>query len=184
MHIHEHKLDGARQLPSPNCDARPDPEDIALLVIHCISLPPDQFGGAFIDQLFCNNLNPDVHPYFQEIHQLKVSAHLLIRREGEVVQYVPFDQRAWHAGVSCFQGRERCNDYSIGIELEGSVNQAYTDSQYQSLIEISRLLLLYYPRLTPERIAGHSEIAPGRKADPGPWFDWQRYRKGLSEAEG
>ncbi len=184
MLILNHKLASARLVPSPNCDARPDPEDISLLVIHCISLPPEQFGDEFIDQLFCNCLDPQAHPYFQEIHQLKVSAHLLIRRDGEVTQFVGFDQRAWHAGVSCFQGRERCNDYSIGIELEGSVNQAYTDSQYQSLIEISRLLLVYYPHLTPERITGHSEIAPGRKADPGPWFDWQRYSRGLSEEKG
>ena len=181
MLIFNHKLTEVRQLPSPNCDARPDSEDISLLVIHCISLPPEQFGSEFIDQLFCNCLDPQAHPYFQEIHQLKVSAHVLIRRDGEVVQYVPFDQRAWHAGVSCFQGRERCNDYSIGIELEGSVNQAYTDCQYQMLIEVSQLLLRHYPRLAPERIAGHNEIAPGRKNDPGPGFDWQRFRNGLGK---
>ncbi len=180
MHIQNHKLDGAKQLPSPNYDARPDSEDISLLVIHCISLPPGQFGGDYIDQLFCNILNPELHPYFREISQLKVSAHVLIRRDGGLVQYVPFDQRAWHAGVSCFQGRERCNDFSIGIELEGVVNQAYTNRQYQQLLELTKLLLANYPHLKPGRIVGHSDIAPGRKEDPGPCFDWQRFREGLT----
>jgi AmpD protein len=179
MNICQHRIDTARFKQSPNCDARPDPTDISLLVIHCISLPPEQFGDDYISQLFCNCLQPDAHPYFQDIHQLRVSAHLLIRRDGELVQYVPFDQRAWHAGVSKFQGRERCNDFSIGIELEGSVNQAYTDQQYQQLTAVTKLLFAHYPQLSKHTIAGHSEIAPGRKDDPGPYFNWQMYRDAL-----
>lgn len=181
MNIINHRLNTAVQIPSPNFDSRPEADDISLLVIHCISLPPEQFGDDYIDQLFCNTLNPDQHPYFAEIHQLRVSAHLLIRRDGKVHQYVPFDQRAWHAGVSCFAGRERCNDFAIGIELEGSVNQAYTAAQYQQLAAVTRLLLDKYPRLTAERITGHSDIAPQRKTDPGPWFDWLYYRSLLSQ---
>lgn len=174
MNIFDHRLDVAKQLPSPNCDARPDAEDISLLVIHCISLPPEQFGGDYIDQLFCNALNPDAHPYFLSIYQQKVSAHLLIRRNGELVQYVSFDQRAWHAGVSEYQSRQRCNDFSIGIELEGSVNQPYSELQYQQLAEVTKLLLANYPKLNRQHIVGHSDIAPGRKDDPGPWFNWQK----------
>lgn len=180
MNISDHRLDEARQLPSPNFDIRPDPADISLLVIHCISLPPEEFGGDYIEQLFTNRLDPDVHPYFQSIYRLKVSSHLLIRRQGEIVQFVDFDQRAWHAGVSCFGTRERCNDFSIGIELEGSVNQIYTEAQYRQLIHITQLLLKTYPQLSPNRIVGHSDIAPGRKQDPGPGFDWLRYRGALS----
>lgn len=179
MHIICDRIDCAQQRESPNCDPRPDPKDISLLVIHCISLPPEQFGGTYIDQLFCNCLPPGDDPYFQEIYQLKVSAHLLIRRDGALVQYVPFDCRAWHAGLSHFQGRERCNDFSIGIELEGSVNQSYEDVQYQRLIVVTRLLLAHYPELNRDRIVGHSDIAPGRKADPGPFFDWQKLYAGL-----
>lgn len=181
MNIRQHRIDSATFKPSPNCDARPDASDISLLVIHCISLPPEQFGDDYIDQLFCNTLSPDAHPYFRQIHQLRVSAHLLIRRDGALVQYVPFDRRAWHAGPSQFQGRERCNDFSIGIELEGSITQAYTAPQYARLIEVSKLLLDRYPLLHPERIAGHSDIAPGRKQDPGPWFDWPRYLSPLTK---
>lgn len=179
MQIHQHRIELASQLDSPNCDARPDPADISLLVVHCISLPPEQFGGDYISDLFCNRLDPRQHAYFQEIYQLKVSAHVLIRRDGEIVQYVPFDKRAWHAGVSSFLGRERCNDFSIGIELEGSVNQAYEEIQYRQLIALTRSLLRNYPKLSSERIVGHSDIAPGRKTDPGPCFDWQKYWAGL-----
>ncbi len=175
MKIIAHRLDSARQQPSPNCDPRPEAGDISLLVIHCISLPPEQFGGDFITQLFCNRLDPNQHPYFQEIYQLKVSAHLLIRRDGEIVQFVDFNQRAWHAGVSQFQGRERCNDFSIGIELEGSVNQPFNEAQYQQLAGASRLLLEHYPGMDKQRIVGHSDIAPDRKTDPGPHFDWKKY---------
>jgi AmpD protein len=180
MNIFNHRLDKARQLPSPNYDVRPDPADISLLVIHCISLPPEEFGGDYIEQLFTNGLDPDDHPYFQAISGLKVSAHLLIRREGEIVQFVDFNHCAWHAGVSFFETRERCNDFSIGIELEGSVNQTYTEAQYLQLIDITLLLLKHYPKLSPNRIVGHSDIAPGRKQDPGPGFDWLRYLGALS----
>ncbi|MCQ8104454.1 1,6-anhydro-N-acetylmuramyl-L-alanine amidase AmpD [Methylomonas sp. SURF-2] len=181
MNILDHRIDKARFLPSPNCDARPDAADISLLVIHCISLPPEQFGGPYIEQLFCNALNPHEHRYFAEVAPLKVSAHLLIRRDGELLQFVPFDRRAWHAGLSQFQGRQRCNDYSIGIELEGSVNQAFEERQYQRLVEVTRLLLVHFPELSRDRIVGHSDIAPGRKDDPGPWFDWQAYFKALAD---
>lgn len=176
MNILDHRLREALQIDSPNQDARADTQAIELLVIHCISLPPEQFAGDFIDDLFCNRLNPDEHPYFAEIYQLKVSAHLLIRRDGSLRQYVPFNRRAWHAGVSCFEGRERCNDFSIGIELEGSVNQPYTDQQYQQLAAVTRELMAQYPGITADRITGHSDIAPERKTDPGPFFDWPRYR--------
>jgi len=175
MIIHNHYLNRATLFASPNCDDRPDPEDISLLVIHCISLPPEQFSGDYIDQLFTNTLNPDDHPYFKEIYQLKVSAHLLIRRDGSIRQYVPFDRRAWHAGVSKFQDREHCNDFSIGIELEGSIVQDYTDSQYLILADVVRVLLMNYPGLTRQGIVGHSDIAPYRKSDPGPLFDWERF---------
>lgn len=175
MIISDHYLRAATQVASPNCDDRPDPEDISLLVIHCISLPPEQFEGDYIDQLFCNGLDPDEHPYFKDIYRLKVSAHLLIRRDGSIRQYVPFNRRAWHAGESRYQGRERCNDFSIGIELEGSVTQAYTDAQYLQLAEVIKVLLANYPGLSRKRIAAHSDIAPGRKTDPGPLFDWERF---------
>ncbi|MDD5273760.1 MAG: 1,6-anhydro-N-acetylmuramyl-L-alanine amidase AmpD [Methylovulum sp.] len=174
MIINQHWLTGCTRLPSPNCDDRTDPADISLLVIHCISLPPGQFGGPYINQLFTNCLNPADDVYFQDVYQLQVSAHLLIRRDGECVQYVPFDRRAWHAGVSSYQGRERCNDFSIGIELEGTEQIAYTDAQYRQLAAVIRALLAYYPSLSTQRITGHSAIAPGRKTDPGATFDWQR----------
>jgi AmpD protein len=161
-------------MPSPNFDERPDAEDISLLVIHCISLPPGEFGQNFISQLFCNQLKPNDHPYFEAIHQLKVSAHLLIKRDGGCVQFVPFNQRAWHAGQSCYQGRERCNDFSIGIELEGTESLAYTDAQYKQLSEIINTLLAAYPNLSLQKITGHSDIAPGRKTDPGESFNWPR----------
>ncbi|MGD0959266.1 MAG: 1,6-anhydro-N-acetylmuramyl-L-alanine amidase AmpD [Methylomonas sp.] len=175
MIINDHYLSDAVQISSPNCDERPDPNDISLLVIHCVSLPPEQFGGDYIDRLFRNELDAAEDQAFQDIAKLKVSAHLLIRREGGVTQYVPFHLRAWHAGVSEYQGRERCNDFSLGIELEGSVKQDYTDIQYQRLAEVVRVLLSYYPQLSRHRIVGHSDIAPGRKTDPGPLFDWERF---------
>ncbi|WP_027852258.1 1,6-anhydro-N-acetylmuramyl-L-alanine amidase AmpD [Marinobacterium litorale] len=161
--------------PSPNCDDRPG-EEISLLVVHNISLPPGQFGGPGIRQLFTNCLDPDEHPFYREIHELRVSAHLLIDREGQVIQFVPFEKRAWHAGVSQFEGRERCNDFSIGIELEGADDIPYTDIQYQVLADVTRELMALYPEITPDRIVGHCDIAPGRKTDPGPAFDWERYR--------
>lgn len=164
-------LNPARHCPSPHCDERPD-GDISLLVVHSISLPPGRFGGPYIDQLFLGTLNPNDDPYFADIHHLRVSAHCLIRRNGELVQYVPFGKRAWHAGQSCFEGRERCNDFSIGIELEGTDTGTYTAAQYRQLTAVSRLLLASYPAITPERVVGHSDIAPGRKTDPGTGFDW------------
>jgi len=167
-------LSDARRVPSPNCDARPPHENISLLVIHCISLPPGEFGGDAIEHLFTNRLDPEAHPSFREIHSLRVSSHLLIRRDGELVQYVPFGQRAWHAGVSRYQGRERCNDFSIGIELEGSDSQPYEDVQYHVLNRVIEVLRQQYPTLGENDIAGHCHIAPGRKTDPGPVFDWQR----------
>ncbi len=175
-----HLLSGATPLPSPNHDERPDPADISLLVIHAISLPPDQFGGPWISDLFLNRLDPDAHPYFATIHTRKVSAHLCIFRGGAITQYVPFDRRAWHAGESFYEGRTRCNDFSIGIELEGCDTQAFTDAQYAALSAATRAILTRYPRITPARITGHSDIAPARKTDPGPHFDWARYRAGLA----
>lgn len=162
----------ARQQPSPNCDLRPDESDIELIVIHGISLPPGKFGDDYIDQLFCNKLNPDEHPYFKEISDLKVSSHLLVRRDGEVVQYVPLQKRAWHAGISTYNNRERCNDFSIGIELEGEDETPYTDIQYKVLAKLITSLIKTYPALNQQTIAGHSDIAPGRKTDPGTAFDW------------
>jgi AmpD protein len=181
MAIDRHWLTGADRLPSPNFDERSDADDISLIVVHCISLPPGEFGHSYIDQLFCNHLDPAGHPYFEEIHQLKVSAHLLIKRDGEITQYVPFDKRAWHAGVSSYQGRERCNDYSIGIELEGGEDFPYTEAQYRQLAAAIKTLLKTYPKLSQQRITGHSDIAPGRKTDPGALFDWKKLRQLLDE---
>ncbi len=175
--IQEHQLGWALQIPSPNCSDRPDPGDVSLLVIHNISLPPGQFGGSHINALFCNQLDGHAHPYFATICEMRVSAHLLIQRDGAVVQYVPFNRKAWHAGKSSFAGREECNEYSIGIELEGTDDLPFTDQQYTQLARITRLLMNAYPAITPARITGHSDIAPGRKTDPGPCFDWARYRE-------
>ncbi|QSA96251.1 1,6-anhydro-N-acetylmuramyl-L-alanine amidase AmpD [Methylococcus sp. EFPC2] len=172
MKIEQGWLDSARRCPSPHCDDRSDPAGLALIVVHCISLPPGEFGGDWIDRLFLGTLPADAHPYFAAIHQLRVSAHLLIRRDGEIVQYVPFDRRAWHAGVSVYRGRECCNDFSIGIELEGDEQTAYADVQYRRLAEVIAGLLAHYPTLSRADIAGHSDIAPGRKTDPGDSFDW------------
>ena len=176
MNIDQHRLTDITQTPSPNYNDRPDSTDISLLVIHCISLPPGEFDNPYIDQLFCNSLNPDDHPYFKEIHQLTVSAHLLIKRDGNCVQYVPFDKRAWHAGASNYHGKNNCNDFSIGIELEGIESIAYTEAQYMRLADVIDTLLKTYPKLSRQRITGHSEIAPGRKTDPGASFDWQRIK--------
>ncbi|MDP2902709.1 MAG: 1,6-anhydro-N-acetylmuramyl-L-alanine amidase AmpD [Methylovulum sp.] len=174
MNIEQHWLTDVIRIPSPNFDGRPDQQDISLIVIHCISLPPGHFGNHYIDQLFCNQLAPDDHPYFKGIYQLKVSAHVLVKRDGTCVQYVPFDKRAWHAGQSNYCGRGRCNDFSIGIELEGTELIVYTDRQYEQLASVIGLLLKAYPELSRSRIAGHSDIAPGRKTDPGASFDWKK----------
>jgi len=175
-------IEPARQCPSPNQDARPDGSRPELLIVHGISLPPGKFGGPQIEQLFTNTLDWDSHPYFGEIRGLEVSTHLLIKRDGEVIQFVPFTQRAWHAGASTFRGRSCCNDYSIGIELEGTDEVAYEDRQYETLIGVSRVLIQAYPELSAREMAAHSDIAPGRKTDPGPAFDWLRLYDGLSHA--
>ncbi|MCW8901559.1 MAG: 1,6-anhydro-N-acetylmuramyl-L-alanine amidase AmpD [Gammaproteobacteria bacterium] len=174
-------IEEARQHSSPNCDARPDESDISLIVIHGISLPPGEFGDNYIDQLFTNNLNSNEHPYFKEIEGLKVSSHFLVKRDGELVQYVPVHKRAWHAGVSSYKNRENCNDFSIGIELEGTDEIPYTNIQYEVLAETIKSLTQSYPNLTAEALAGHSDIAPGRKTDPGIAFDWQRLHLLLAE---
>lgn len=174
----------ARYLPSPHFNQRPADASVSLLVIHNISLPPNQFGGPYIDHLFTGQLDPDAHPFFHEIYKLRVSAHLLIRRDGELVQYVPFDERAWHAGVSSFQGVQGCNDYSIGIELEGADDVAYTPDQYRVLVAVTRQIMQQYPQLSLGRIIGHRDIAPGRKSDPGVAFDWALYRQLLCKREG
>jgi len=167
-------LRAARRVPSPNFDMRPGGILPELIVVHGISLPPEQFGGPWIDRLFTNALPPAEHPYFEKIKDLRVSSHVLIRRDGEPVQYVPFHERAWHAGASSYQGRERCNDFSVGIELEGADEIPYEPAQYRVLSALIVALCEAYPSLSLSRIAGHSDIAPGRKTDPGPAFDWQR----------
>ena len=172
-------LRDARRRPSPHHDPRPPGTQVNLLVIHNISLPPGHFGGPWIDDLFLGQLDASAHPYFETISSLRVSTHLLIRRHGELLQYVPCEQRAWHAGVSRFAGRDGCNDFSIGIELEGTDTTPFTDAQYECLVRCTHQLFKSYPGITPERIAGHGEIAPGRKTDPGPAFDWARYRLAL-----
>ena len=174
----------ATQRPSPNQDARPDGAEPDMIIIHGISLPPGKFGGPEIEALFTNSLDWSAHPYFGEIEGLQVSSHLLIRRDGEVVQFVPFGRRAWHAGDSRFRGRSCCNDFSIGIELEGMDDVAYTDRQYESLVPVVLAVMQTYPRITPRRIAGHCDIAPGRKTDPGPAFDWMRLYDGLAMKSG
>lgn len=174
--IKDHVLSDAQLLPSPNHNERPDPGDISLLVIHNISLPPGEFGGSAVAELFLNTLNPDEHPFFAQLRDIKVSAHLFIRRDGHCVQFVPFNKRAWHAGQSSYAGLTACNDFSIGIELEGTDHRPFEDAQYQALIRVTGDILDHYPKITIDRIVGHSDIAPGRKTDPGPAFDWERYK--------
>lgn len=173
-------LSTAQFIASPNCDERPADTEINLLVIHNISLPPDEFGGDGVIDLFTNQINPAAHPYYQSIHTLRVSSHFFIRRDGELLQFVPCIRRAWHAGVSHWKGKDRCNDHSIGIELEGSDTVAFTDSQYATLAMLTHCLCTRYP-ITD--IVGHSDIAPGRKTDPGPCFDWQKYSTALGSAD-
>lgn len=177
------RVSGVRWCPSPNFGQRPEDADISLLVVHNISLPPGQFGGDAIERFFCNCLDTSEHPYFETIGELRVSAHALIRRDGGVVQFVSLLERAWHAGRSCFDGKEECNDFSIGIELEGADDIPYTPEQYQRLAELSALIMRAWPKITGERITGHSDIAPGRKTDPGPAFDWDQYRHQLATLE-
>jgi N-acetyl-anhydromuramoyl-L-alanine amidase len=169
-------LADVRQVLSPHFDARPSGVLPELIVLHGISLPPGDFGGPWIDRLFTGSLPPDAHPYFRDIARNRVSAHVVIRRDGLLVQYVPFGQRAWHAGQSHYRGRPACNDFSIGIELEGSDDIPYTDLQYEQLAALVDALLQTYKSLSADHIAGHSDIAPGRKTDPGAAFDWSRWR--------
>jgi AmpD protein len=167
---------GVRQVLSPHRDSRPAGVQPELIVVHGISLPPGEFGGPWIDRLFCGNLPAGEHPYFATLAGLRVSAHVLVRRDGALVQYVPFGARAWHAGVSEWRGRPQCNDYSIGIELEGADDVPYEPAQYVALAALTRALLAAYPALSADRLAGHSDVAPGRKTDPGPAFAWGRLR--------
>jgi AmpD protein len=166
----------AVQVASPNCDDRPEDTAITLVVVHGISLPPGRFGGDGIERLFTNRLDPAAHPYFATIAALRVSSHFLVRRDGALLQFVPCARRAWHAGRSCWRGATRCNDYSIGIELEGTDTDAYADAQYAALARLCRALARRYPI---DDIAGHSDIAPSRKTDPGPAFDWARLERAL-----
>lgn len=169
-------LRGVRQIASPNYDARPTGVEADLIVVHGISLPPGQFGGPWIDQLFTNTLPVEVHPYFMTVTALRVSSHLLIKRDGAVTQYVSFKDRAWHAGKSIYRGREACNDFSVGVELEGTDTLPYEPLQYTALAQIVAALCFAYPQLSIDRLVGHSDIAPGRKTDPGPAFDWLHAR--------
>lgn len=166
-------LRGARTVPSPNHDDRPSGEPLRLLVIHAISLPPSEFGGDDVERLFTNTLDPEAHPYYQGLRDLRVSAHFFIRRDGDLLQFVSTRHRAWHAGISAWRGRERCNDFSLGIELEGCDEQPFTPIQY---IRLARLIRILRREFAIEDIVGHADIAPGRKTDPGPCFDWQRLR--------
>jgi len=164
---------------SPNHDERPSGTEITLVVLHSISLPPGEYGGDSIERLFTNRLDPDAHPYFREIRGLKVSSHFLIRRDGEVVQFVPVERSAWHAGASSWRGRSRCNDFSVGIELEGTEDDAFTDAQYQALTSLLKKLRTQLPL---RDVAAHSDVAPGRKTDPGARFDWTRLLSDLASA--
>ena len=173
---------GARQIASPNCDSRPDGVPADLIVVHGISLPPGEFGGPWIERLFTNTLPADAHPYFAEVGPRRVSSHLLIQRDGATTQYVKFTDRAWHAGKSMYQAREACNDFSVGIELEGTDTLPYEAAQYEALAEAVAALCAAYPQLSPDRLTGHSDISPGRKTDPGPAFDWQHARRLIAAA--
>jgi len=178
------RISFARWTPSPNFGPRPDGAGISLLVVHNISLPPGQFGGREIEDFFCNQLDHSAHPYFKTIEGVQVSAHLLIRRDGALVQFVSLLDRAWHAGRSCFEGQEECNDFSIGIELEGTDDTPYTPEQYRMLAKVADLIMTAWPDVTANRITGHCDIAPGRKSDPGPAFDWQYFRAALQAVQG
>lgn len=176
------RVPGSHWCPSPNFGLRPEGASISLLVVHNISLPPGQFGGPEIEEFFCNRLDCSAHPYFETLADIQVSAHILIRRDGSLIQFVSLLERAWHAGRSCFQGEEECNDFSIGIELEGTDEIPYTDAQYRSLVKVSHLAMAAWPEITPERLTGHCDIAPGRKTDPGPAFDWKHFQALLADS--
>ena len=175
-------LRGVRQIASPNFDSRPAGVEADLIVVHGISLPPGEFGGPWIDRLFTNTLPADAHPYFTAVGPLRVSSHLVVKRDGAVTQYVKFTERAWHAGKSAYLGREACNDFSVGIELEGTDTLPYEAAQYAALATVVAALCRAYPRLSAQRIVGHSDIAPGRKTDPGPAFDWTLARRLIAAA--
>jgi AmpD protein len=175
-------LQGARQIASPNYDSRPPGVEADLIVVHGISLPPGEYGGDWIDRLFTNTLPAEAHPYFAEVCALRVSSHVVLNRQGAVTQYVKFTDRAWHAGKSMYQGREACNDFSVGIELEGTDTTPYEPAQYHALADVVAALCSTYPRLSPDRLVGHSDISSGRKTDPGPAFDWPRARRLIAAA--
>ena len=180
MEIENHIFKDVKYFPSPNFNSRPNESDISLIVIHCISLPPKNYEGEYVKDFFLNKLNTSEHSYFKGISDLKVSSHLFIKRNGEIVQFVPFNKRAWHAGESSYKGINDCNNFSIGIELEGNVEDCYTDNQYESLINVTNTILNYYPNIDKTRIIGHSEIAPNRKTDPGKNFEWDKYLDSLT----
>ena len=179
MEIENHIFKNIKYFQSPNFNSRPDESNINLIVIHCISLPPKNYGGEYVRDFFLNKLNSFDHTFFKEIANLKVSSHIFIKRDGEIAQFVPFNKRAWHAGVSSYKGEQDCNNFSIGIELEGSEDDSYTDDQYESLIDATKEILCNYPDTDKSRIIGHSDIAPDRKKDPGHYFEWHRYLASL-----
>jgi AmpD protein len=179
MELRDHIVQGIKFLKSPNFNIRPENLAIDLLVIHSISLPPKKYGADHIEKFFLNELDHSLDPFYEEIKGLKVSSHILIKRNGEVIQFVPFNMRAWHAGESSYKGVDNCNDYSIGIELEGSDNEIFDNAQYDSLCELTSLILKEYKLIGKKNIKGHSDIAPGRKLDPGTLFDWDRYLKNV-----
>tara|TARA_B100001057_G_scaffold142129_1_gene141855 strand:+ start:1060 stop:1599 length:540 start_codon:yes stop_codon:yes gene_type:complete len=179
MLISNHILDNAKFVESPNYSERKDEYDIRLIVIHCISLPPKIYGNTYIEDFFCNKLKVKDHEYFAEIYDLKVSSHILIKRSGEIIQFVPFNKKAWHAGLSSFRNDENCNEFSIGIELEGYHTEKYTNYQYKSLIGVSKALFNNYKDLNKDNIVGHSDISPDRKEDPGKDFEWDYYLERL-----
>lgn len=184
MHVtDDHWLIPARRLESPNWNERPDPDALELVVVHCICLPPGELGEHYIHDLFLNRLDTNAHPSFASLEGVRVASHLLINRRGGVTQFVPFDRRAWHAGESVWRRRPGCNDYSVGIELEGAEERPFTDRQYRKLRQVLEALMRRYPRLSPDAVVGHYEIAPGRKTDPGPGFDWRRLLLGDASAE-
>ncbi len=177
-----HFVDGVERVESPNCDARPDNVAIDLLVVHGISLPPGQYGGGYVQQLFTNRLDHHEHEYFEQIEGLQVSAHCFISRKGQLIQFVSFNKRAWHAGVSNWQGVDNCNDFSIGIEMEGTDEESYEEQQYKQLARLVISLRKQYPAILEQSICAHSDIAPGRKTDPGPYFDWHKLTQLINQS--
>ncbi|MDA9739550.1 1,6-anhydro-N-acetylmuramyl-L-alanine amidase AmpD [Pseudomonadota bacterium] len=179
MLIEDHLLKSAKQIQSPNYSERLNEDDINLIVIHSISLPPGKYNNSYIEEFFCNKLSVNENKYFESISDLKVSSHILIKRDGKIIQFVPFNKKAWHAGESVFKGRLNCNEFSIGIELEGCEEDDFTQNQYKNLVNICLTLFKYYPEITRQNVVGHSEIAPGRKTDPGKNFNWEYLRENL-----